>query len=471
MRGRPGTVCTALAALVPAVGCAVGPNYVPPEPETPDAWELELTRGLREGQASLQTWWTVFEDPLLTSLVDRSVQGNLDLRLALERVAEARAQRGFARGSWFPSIFNFATYNRGQLSEELFVGLPQAGDASNLYQYGFDATWEIDVFGRVRRSVEASNAALEATIEAYRDTLVVLLAEVALSYVDLRTAQERLRYTRDNVRLQRGTLQLTQDRNRAGLAPDLDVRQAELNLAQTESNIPRFEQAIRFAINRIGVLLGESPGAIAAELTPAQPIPRPPDEVIVGLPAELLRQRPDLRSAERRLAAQTAEIGVATADLYPRFALLGSFSFDALKASKVFTGDATAFSVGPAMRWNLFDGGRVRANIALEEERARQALTRYENTLLLALEESENAMVAFQREQERREALERSVVAAQESVKLVNVLYRTGLTDFQNVLDMERSLARQQDFLAESEGLVSADLIRIYKALGGGWTP
>jgi NodT family efflux transporter outer membrane factor (OMF) lipoprotein len=457
-------------AAVFALGCAVGPNYVAPEVQVPDAWQQELTRGLVEGQSALQTWWTVFDDPLLTSLVDQAVEGNLNLRLAMERVAEARAQRGFARGSWFPSIFNVGTYQRGQLSQEVFTPLPQAGSPVNLYRYGLDATWEIDVFGRVRRSVESADAGLEATIEVYRDTLVVLLADVSLSYVDLRTSQTRLRYARQNAELQRGTLALTRDRNRAGLAGDLDVRQAELNLARTESSIPRFEQAIRFSINRIGVLLGESPGTVADELNAPQRIPRPPDEVIVGLPTELLRQRPDVRGAERRVAAQSAKIGVATADLYPRLALLGSFSFDALKAAKVFTGDATAFSFGPALRWNLFDGGRVRANIAVEEERTQQALTAYENTVLFALEESENAMVAFQREQERRDFLAKSVVAARESVDLVMVLYKTGLTNFQNVLDMERSLARQEDLLAESEGLVSANLIRIYKSLGGGWT-
>jgi outer membrane protein TolC len=219
------------------------------------------------------------------------------------------------------------------------------------------------------------------------------------------------------------------------------------------------------------VLTGDAPGTFARELMLPRTIPTPPSKVLVGLPTELLRQRPDVRRAERELAAQTAKIGIAKSGLFPRLGLLGSFSFDALKAAKVFAGDAFAFGVGPTLRWNLFDGGRTRARIQQEHEKTEAAVLAYKNTVLRALEESENSMTAFQREQERRDALERSVVAAKESVRLVNVLYKTGLTNFQNVLDMERSLAFQQDSLAESEGLISANLVRVYKSLGGGWTP
>ena len=472
MQGRAASLRPAVLStwLLGALACAVGPNYVPVEPEVPDSWQQELTRGLSAGQASLQTWWTVFEDPQLTALVERAVESNLDLRLAVQRIDESRGQRGIARGEWFPSVFNFGSYSRNQFSQAGFA-LPGSGDGFNAYQFGFDTTWEIDIFGRIRRQVESANASLEASVEDYRDVLVVLLADVASTYTELRTAQLQLEFARSNLELQRGTLQLTRDRNAAGLAPDLDVRQAELNLAETESSVPLFERNVQLSIHRLGVLLGTSPGALRAELAPQGPIPRPPEQVLVGLPIDLVRQRPDVRAAERAVAAQNAQIGVATADLFPRFALIGSFAFDALDAARLFTGDATAFSFGPAMRWNLFDGGRVRANIGVQDSLTEQALTLYENTVLLALEEAENAMVAYAREIERRDALERAVLAAAQATDLVKTLYRTGLTDFQNVLDTERSLTRQQDLLAQSRGDVTLNLIRIYRALGGGWSP
>ena len=252
---------------------------------------------------------------------------------------------------------------------------------------------------------------------------------------------------------------------------DLDVRQAELNLASTESFIPELRSALARTVNRLAVLLGEQPGPLRAELAEEIPIPEPPERVLLGLPTELLRQRPDLRAAERELASQTARIGVATADLYPRFALLGTFAFSATDFANLITGDAWNFNFGPAFRWNIFDGGRVRSGIAEQNALTEQALVRYERSVLDALEEVESAISDYAQERDRRDALERSVVAAQQAVGLVMTLYRTGLTDFQNVLDTERNLFQQEDRLAESEGLVTRNLIRIYKALGGGWNP
>jgi NodT family efflux transporter outer membrane factor (OMF) lipoprotein len=454
-----------------AAGCAVGPNYAQPEPEMPDRWHQDLARGLAEGQAPLQTWWTTLDDPMLDSLVERAVAGNLDLEQAVARVDEARARRGIARGQWFPTLDSLTSYSRDQISEEAFPVPGVGGDPRNFYSVGLDASWEIDLFGRIRRSTESANASLEAIVEDYRDTLVLLLSEVGQAYVDMRTFQQRIDYALSNVRTQRGSLRLTSDRNAAGLVSDLDVRQAELNLATTEALIPSLQIGLTLAINRLGVLVGQHPTALRAELETPTPIPNPPSEILVGLPTELLRQRPDLRSAERQLAAQTAQIGVAKADLYPRLALLGTFAFDALDAAKLFTGDASAFSFGPAVRWNLFDGGRIRANVKAQESLTEQALLGYEQTVLLALEEVENAFVAYVQENERRDTLQRSVTAADAAVKLVNTLYRTGLTDFQNVLDTERSLFQQQDDLAQSEGRVTQNLIQIYRALGGGWSP
>ncbi len=466
LRGWP----PALIGLVLALGCAVGPDYRPPEPELPDAWHLELTRGLEEGEADLRTWWTALEDPVLSGLIERAGRGNLDLRVSLARVMEARALRGVARGEWFPSADATGGYLERQAPESLAAVVNPGGSRSfETYDLGIDASWEIDVFGRIRRSTESADASLTASVEDYRDVLVVLYADVASNYVELRALQERLRYAVSNAETQRETLQLTMDRNRAGLAADLDVHQAELNLATTESSIPSLERAIGQTIHLLGVLLGEAPAALYAELQQPAPIPGPPARVAVGLPANLLRQRPDVRSAERQLAAQTARIGVATADLYPRFSLVGTFALSALDAAELFTKGSTTYGVGPTMRWNLFDGGRIRNLVRAEDARTEQALARYEQIVLAALRDVEDAILAYEREEERRTALARSVVAAQASVELVKTLYRTGLTNFQNVLDMERSLTQQQDRLAESEGKVVQNLIRLYRALGGGW--
>jgi NodT family efflux transporter outer membrane factor (OMF) lipoprotein len=296
-----------------------------------------------------------------------------------------------------------------------------------------------------------------------------LLAEVALNFVELRTLQARLEYARSNVRLQENSLELARNRFATGLSPRLDITQAESNLATTESEIPLLEIGIAQTINRLGVLLGRPPSTLYDELTPPGRIPMPPQEVAVGLPADLLRQRPDVRRAERLLAAFTARIGVAAADLYPRFSLSGTFALQGTQLKNLGNINAADWSFGPAMRWNIFDGLRNIQRVHAAEEVANQAFMRYKQTVLTALEEVESAMVAYKQEQIRRDALGRAVVASEEAVKLVRDLYENGLTDFQNVLDTERSLFRQQDQLAASEGTVARNLIAIYKALGGGW--
>ena len=478
MRGR-GDRCRSgalLARVLLAIawipGCTVGPDYVAPEPDLPDAWHEQLARGLVEGEANLHTWWTVFDDAVLTSLIERASTESLDIKLAVARVDEARARRGIARGEWFPSLDGVGSLQRNRSSKEISETVPPPQSRTDtFYSSGFDATWEIDFFGRIRRSVESATAGLEASIEDYRDVLVSIFAEIGITYVEVRTLQERIQSANSNVETQRGALQLTTDRNRAGLVGDLDVRQAEQNLASTESAIPVLRTSLVQAINRLGVLLGEPPSSLHAELGPVAPIPQPPDEVLVGLPAELLRQRPDIRAAEREFASQTAQIGVATADLYPRFTLLGTFALEATDFVDWFTGDAISYGFGPAFRWNIFDGGRIRSNIEAQDALTEQTLVRYEQTLLFGLQDVEDAMVAYIQENERRDALNRSVVAARKSVELVDTLYRTGLTDFQNVLDTQRTQFLQEDSLAQSEGFVSQNLIQVYRALGGGWSP
>jgi multidrug efflux system outer membrane protein len=453
-------------------GCKVGPDYVRPESSVPDQWHEKAVQGLEDGSADLQTWWTVFDDPMLEDLIGRSHVDNLDLRIAYARVMESRARLGVASGQYWPNVDGVGFYSRDRVSEN-GLAAPLDGsspDQTDLYGFGVDASWEIDVFGRISRSVEGAQASMEASVENYRDILVSLYSAVAQSYIDLRATQTRLKYTVNNAELQRGTLKLTQDRREAGLVPQLDVEQAKLVLASTEAVIPTFRQFEAEAIHRLGVLLGHPPAALYDELSTAADVPDVPEEVTASLPAELLRQRPDIRRAERILAAQTAEIGVATAGLYPAFSLSGTFALEGQDFSDTGDWDSRAWGFGPAMRWNLFDGKRIRNRIKVQEARAEQAMADYELTILEALEEVENAMVSFEQEKQRLGDLHRSVVAAQESVKLVGTLYENGLTDFNNVLDMQRSLTVQQDLFAESQGAVANNLVRIYTSLGGGWS-
>ena len=463
----PTGLAAALLLLSGLLGCAVGPEYVPPERESPDEWQLELTHGLAQGEADMQTWWTVLDDPMLTSLVDRAFEGSYDVAQASARVRASRSTLGIAKGERVPQVDGTGEVGQQRLSDNAFGG--SANKDQTVYGLGIDASWELDLWGRVRRTVESAVADYNASIEAYRDTLVVLFGDVAESYVGVRTFQERLRYAHGNVETQEKSLALTMDRREAGLVGDLDVRQAELNLARTEAIVPFLAENLARSIHRLSVLTGQMPSALYAELSVEAPIPRPPEQVVVGLPADLLRQRPDIRQAERQLASQTARIGIATADLYPRFSLSGTFSFDATSFTDIFTWESRSFGLGPTFRWNLFAGGRVRAQIGAEEARTEEALGRYEDVVLRAYEEVENALVSFAREQDRRDALQRSVVAARDAVRLVNVVYRQGLTQFQNVLDTEQLLFEQEDDLARSQGQVTRNLIRLYKALGGGW--
>lgn len=450
-------------------GCQVGPDYSPPEIKMPDVWQQELTKGLDSGQADLQTWWLNLNDPVLNDLIEKAGAENLSLKIAAARIYEARAVRGIASGQWYPDVNAAGLYNRSRPSES-FVPAGVTPDQSNFHSTGFDSSWEIDVFGRISRSVESADAGLEASIEDYRDVLVTLYADIALNYVQVRTLQARLYYAEENVAAQKKTMQLTKDRLEAGIAPELDVYQAELNLASTESLIPTLQIFLMQSINRLSVLLGERPGTLRERLAEHATVPKPPENLAVDLPAELLRQRPDIRRSERDLAAQTARIGIATADLYPRFSLSGTFAVEGSQMRDLGNINNRAWSFGPSFRWNLFDGDRIRNSIKVEDARTKQALNRYELTVLQALEEVENSMVGYAQQQVRYAALERSAQAAQRSVVVViEGLYIPGLTDFQNVLDMQRSLFVQQDQLAESEGLVIQELIRLYKALGGGW--
>ncbi len=412
-------------------------------------------------------WWKTLDDAVLTSLVERAVKGNLDLKLAQARVKEERARRGVARADRFPTVTGDGGVTRQKTSGQ--VGLPE--QTNSLYNSGFDATWEADLFGGIRRAVESAEASVEASQEALNDTLVTLVSEAALNYVEIRTFQARLAAAQKNQKAQEATFQLVMDRLEAGITTTLTLEQARYNLENTKSQIPTLRIGFEQAMNRLSVLLGKFPGSVNDELKKFKPIPVTPIDVVVGVPANVMRRRPDVRQAERKLAAQTAQIGVATAELYPKLQLLGSVGLESTSMSSLFTGGAGAFSIGPRITWNIFNAGRVRNNIKIQDAKQEQALISYEASILTALNDVEHSLMAYADEQIRRQALIKSTEASQRAVDLAQELYVSGLKDFLSVLEAQRSLFSFQDQLAVSEGAVVSNLIRLYKALGGGWEP
>lgn len=462
------TLSSALLCLSLGTACRVGPEYREPELQLPDQWHQAVSEELAGQGGDFRAWWTVFSDPTLDALIERAAAGNLDLEIAAARVREARALRRIAKADRVPTVDLTGEAGRTKLSDSVD---PFARGAYDSYSLNAEASWELDLWGRVRSSVEAAGADIQATEEALRDLLVLLYAEIAINYVDLRTFQARLRFAEGNVAAQESTLQLVNDRFDAQLVPALDIRQAEMNLARTQSALPTLRQNSARAAHRIAVLLGAEPGAVYELLEQDASIPASTEAVRVGIPAEVLRRRPDIRRAERALAAQTARIGVAEANLYPQFALTGRFGWDALNTSDLLTAGNEAWGISIPFRWNLFDRGRIEGDIAAQEARAEALQASYEQTVLLALEEVENSMISLTTERDRVGFLQASADAAQQAVNLVRELYNAGLKDFQPVLDSERTLAEQQDALASSQGLVARDLISLYTALGGGWDP
>ncbi len=448
-------------------GCiSVGPDYEPPETSMPDAWHEAVLEEVESGDPNLQTWWTVFGDEKLNDLISKASTNNLDLKTAAARIEQAAALHGVSASQYWPDIVADASATAIRTS-------PMQGNFEDeAYQAGLSMAWELDLWGRIRRSVESADASLQASVENYRDILVLLYADIAKNYIHVRTLQARITFAENNLKAQLETMTLTKNRFDAGLVPSLDVSQSQLNSSRTESAIPPLKQSLIEAINRLSVLTGDMPYALLRELEAPQPIPACTGAQIVrGLPADLLRQRPDIRRAERELASQNARIGATKADLYPTLTLPGTLAIQSLGGGDLFSSDNVTYGFGPQLRWNIFNGRRIRSQIDAEEAGTKAALYVYEQTVLLALEETEDSMAAFANEQDRVQSLETAAAAAEKSVALVTELYKSGLTDFQNVLNMEQALLVQQDALATSRGLISLNLVGIYKALGGGWTP
>ncbi|SPE41343.1 Transcriptional regulator, Fis family [Candidatus Sulfopaludibacter sp. SbA3] len=426
---------------------------------------------------AVEQWWTSFHDPELDSLIERAVHANLDLKIAASRLLEAKAARGMARADLLPSVEASESSQRvrGGLTQGIFR--PNAGSQSsllapfetNIFQQGFDASWEIDFFGGKRHALEAATADAAATEEARRDTLVSLLAEVARNYSELRGTQRRLEIAGTNINLQIDTLGLTKVRAEAGLGTELDVERQTSQLAATQATVPALEGARAMSIHRLSVLLGEEPGALTAELSEVKPLPATPPAVPVGLSGDLLKRRPDVRRADAEVAAARARVGVAHSDFFPKITLTGAVGRQGTSFSGLTLGAGNFFAVGPAIKLPIFTGGRLRANMEAQKQRLSQAQLAYQNAVLRSLEETENALTAYGREQERREQLQRAAHASQVATHLANELYTRGLADFLTVLDAQRQQLTVEDDLVQSDTAVVTNLVALYKALGGGW--
>jgi multidrug efflux system outer membrane protein len=464
-----------LLCLIVVAGCAVGPNFQPPEAQVPAAWAgPSPLPAVTAAENDLARWWTVFDDKMLASLIAQAVESNLDVKFAEARIRQARAARGIAESFLGPTLDATGSVQRSEAS----VSPGNSTGATNgsrvnvtatQYFAGFDAAWELDIFGGVRRGIEAADADLQATVEARRDVLVTLTAEVALNYMDLRAFQQRIAIARENLDAQKHSAKLTRERFEGGFASGLDVANAEAQVATTAAVIPLLEASARQTIYSLSVLLSRQPAALVQELAPALAIPTAPPAAPMGVPSDLLRRRPDIRQAEAGVHAATARIGVAEADLYPKFFITGSAGLQSSDLGSWFDWTSRLWSIAPSVSWEVFNMGRTRSNIAQQEALQEQSLIVYEKTVLTALQEVENALIALNKEQEHRKALVDAVAFNEKAVDLSVKLYTEGQTDFLNVLQAQRALFVTQDALAQSTQTVSTDLIALYKALGGGW--
>ena len=472
-----------MSAVLTITGCAefkqwmhngkVGPDYMKPAVPVADEWiDFNDPRVISQEQCVDESaWWRSLNDPVLDRLVFQTHEQNLSLRTAGMRVMEARAQRAVAAGLLLPQLQEAqGSYSRIQVSRAgNSIGLTTLPvRAFDFWSTGFNVGWELDVWGRFRRNLESADANLDASIEDYDDILVCLIAETAEVYVEMREFEKRLESARANVKIQQGSLRIAESRFRNGAVSELDVTQAKSSLAQTEAMIPVLEKGERLANNRLCVLLGTPPRDLRPELG-AAPIPAAPPEVVVGIPAELLRRRPDVRRAERQVAAQSALIGVAVADLFPAFTINGSISWQAQQFPDLFSSAANAGFASPAFNWNILHYGRIRNNILAQDAKFQELAVLYQEATLNANAEVEEAIVGFLKTQVQVRALQEGVEASERSVELALKQYREGAIDFDRVFNLQSLLAQQQDDLARAQAEVTISLVRVYKALGGGW--
>jgi multidrug efflux system outer membrane protein len=482
---RPGWLMLSLLLA----GCAVGPDYQPPQAQVPAAWHDLPSQAASRPQAGAPRadWWKNFNDPQLNSLIDRAILGNLSLQQAVLRIAGAREQLAQARGGLFPSVNGRASAQRQQLgaegvlkangaydlldsnAPELRSSLDSLTRPISLYQGSFDASWELDLWGKVRRQVEAAKAQQQESIESRNDALVSLEAEVARVWLQLRGAQSITRTLQTQIEVAQQTLELTQSQQRNGLAPQLDVENARAQLSSLRAQLPQYQAQARQAMNGLAVLLGKPPGALDAELMQDKPLPALPDVVPVGIPSTLARRRPDIRQAEANLHAATANIGVSVAQLFPSLSLTGQLGVRNTDASYLDNWSSHFYSYGPSLSIPIFQGGRLVSSVRLSRAQQANSALSYRQTVLTALQDVENALVSYRTDQERVTQMDETVSALQNSFDLASDSYRKGLSTFLDVLDAQRQLSQAKQQAEQARVQSCLDLVALYKALGGGW--
>jgi NodT family efflux transporter outer membrane factor (OMF) lipoprotein len=459
-------------------GCAaVGPDFEKPEVEVANEWLESADAEVDASRSEYQDWWQVFNDPVLNELIATAYGENLNLQVAGLRILEARAQLGYSEGLRYPQSQSVqASASRSRLSENAppFSALPPSvgtniNNSISFWSTSFNVAWEADVWGRFRRGIEAADANLAATMLNYDAVLVTLTGDVALVYTTIRTHEQQLLYTRNNVQVQKRALDLAEARFELGATSELDVTQAKSQLNGTQAIIPFLELNIRRARNALSLLLGMEPGEVDSILGGLGTLPGAPQQAAVGIPAELIRRRPDVRAAEMAAAAQSAAIGVATADLYPSFALVGSFGIAGESFSDQFESGSSDGFISPVINWKIFNYGRLRNNIRVQDARFEQLVIRYENVILNAMREVEDGLIGFLRAQDEVGYLIKAVAASERSVELSLDQYQAGIADYQRVLQSQSSLLLQQDALAKARGRVISSLVSTYRSLGGGW--
>lgn len=450
-------------------GFKVGPNYeTPPAPVAP-TWIDAADKRVRPEPEDLSKWWTVFNDPVLNSLICDAYRQNLTLRQAGYQILAARAQRNIAVGNLFPQTQqNTGDQTRNGLSREAANRSFVNTRFYNQSDFGFNLSWELDFWGRYRRAVESAEGTLEASVDNYDDVLVTLLGDAATAYVQIRTLEAQIKFTQANAALQRKTLEIATARFKGGTATELDVDQAQSNLSQTESQIPALRIQLRQANNQLSILLGIPPEDLLPRLG-ASDIPTAPIEAGVGIPADLLRRRPDVRRAERQAAAQSAQIGVAEAEFYPHIAINGNFGYSAQHISQLFTPNAFLGSIGPTYQWNILNYGRILNNVRFQDAQFQSLVTAYQNTVLTAAQEVENGLAVYLESQAQAKYLAESVRAAEKAVTVSLAQYEGGKVDFNRVVLVQQNLVTQQNLLAQARGNIALGLIQVYRALGGGW--
>jgi NodT family efflux transporter outer membrane factor (OMF) lipoprotein len=472
--------CRALLAVVLLAGlvsgCAmVGPNYGRPPVKVEQTWMETADKRVQTASVNYKDWWQVFKDPVLNRLIDTAYRENLTLRIAGVRVLEARAQLGAVIGEFYPQTqIGAGSLTRTRLSEREAQSAYANQITYSQAQLGFSVSWELDFWGKFRRGIQAADARLQATMADYDNVLVSLTAEVANNYINICTLEKRLGIARRNVQIQTESLQIAEARFEGGTTSQRDVEQAKTILANTQATIPTLESQVRQAQNALCVLLGLPPSNLANLLQGTEEIPAPPPQVAMGIPADLLRRRPDIRSAELQAMAQCSRIGMAKADLYPSFSLTGTVGFAASDMATFYLGDLFQWrsrtgSFGPSFQWNILNYGRITNLVRVQDARFQELLIAYQNSVLKAQQEVEDSLVAFLRAQERARFLFNSTTAAKRSLDLAVLQYREGITDFTTVLTAQQSLLNEQDSLATTLGDISKNLVGVYRALGGGW--